>query len=1350
MQVKENWKEYLIPGCLASGLLAMMVSVAVLGRTDYERDGSRPFVTEDVSIGFFSSADESIDFDDDPFAPVDSLKEKAQETNKGGDAAESSDEASNPDFSFDFVEMKEFSLIKKPENMENALEFDKWKDRHWDSIRLRIRNIKSGDAPQLLKEVSEIRESDGAIYYFLLGYIHDTLLRDSPAVELRDQHHAKAVENYDKAIELNDKIAHFHHFRGQADYFYAIRTNSPEYYSKALPFYAKAEQCAPDWVFPVAMQGWCHFRLGNDKEAVALFERAIKIDADNRDAIDGLQQARPKLAEDDVWDFSFGSFDTSPIEKPENIENTLEFGKWNDKFWNFLTRRIDKIHSDDVPQLLEEISEIRESDGAVYYYALGYIYHLKLWYTPEINLSKEYYAKAVENFDKAIELNDKVATFYYFRGLADFRFAERTKQPQDYANAQQYFVKAGQLAPDWIIPVALQGRCTFDLGKFRESVALLERVAENDPSSWDAVHLLPRARAKLEQAADFLDHDMPLDFTGQIVSRRIKKPVTTESRELDRWNDAFREIVVKAGQVRPEDVPERVMQWTGLTEDDGKFYHYVCGYVHDRMSRLWKDFRLSHYTQAVAHYTKAIEQDDSVAVFYHFRGQVNYFFAENENAPEYYEKAIEDYIAAERCDLAWPMPPNMQGWALFRLQKYGEAVTCFERAIAIDADCFDAMSGMVHVIDKKTELDPTNIEMLKQGLDWIERWHKVIITRNNDHELPNGTELARKLIARWKDQETISPMEYPKCFTRRELEDQILFPLSDEDGLIVYDWLMSGEVSPYIYHDYKHSTGSDFSSQTQEIRVLFKIATIHLRQGNYDKALAMIEAYQKIPDNDVTVGYSDVPNIHHIHIKSLYCLGRYEDVIDYYTSGGVTLEQLIEWGRSHEPLYAYVALAMHKAGQTEQMLGFVANFEQPNRNIVELIVGDSRQKPDPIPELFIRTYLDALYQKAVDEDVDHTRNVPQSTIVRLCYLLNRVIDYDSSYHPFYKKLGDMFFECKQYASAAEHYEQYLKYASHDTDVLEPLLQCYETLQNAKEAVRVATILIMIHPDNPDHWIRRARLQHKYYDYSHPRSGSLSINDMERAIELLERDGETDKKRLAQAYLWRGDMLCFHDRSHHAAADYMKAVELTAETPLDEVRFENAKGVKTVYAYRELLYRLLNSRNDPRAMETPVSELCTEFILQGGDELFLIASRAEARQWESELLKAIDDFLVVMEFSKAEKHTDVAAIGYPEIIWISREHACYQLANCYQSLSVSKPKNKDYFDKAIEYCTRLAEKYPGYRGLELPYSWRSYLYRIQVEKNDQLTDEERERYQLLSEENVKMIEQIREREAANID
>ncbi|MCL2624603.1 MAG: hypothetical protein FWD31_13145, partial [Planctomycetaceae bacterium] len=852
MKENENWKDYLFPSCLAAGLLALTISAAVFGRQGFERgDGRLSVVTEDDSAVFFISEDVSFDR---VIMPV-----------------------------------KAADLVKKPENMDDPLVFDKWNDSQFRiSFSNRLSRTRIDDVPKLLEEVSEIRESDGAIYYYALGYIYDQLMRRASPLDSRGKLYALAAEYYDKAIELDDGNAVFYHFRGQADYQYAQMTGISEYYKTAIPFYVEAERLAPHWVMPISLQGWCTFYLHQYPQSLALFERAEKIDPDCWDVKTGLPQVREKMTQTGIV--------REQVKKPENMDDPLAFDKWNDdQLLSAVSARLRNAQVEDVPHLLEDISEIRESDGAIYYYALGYIFDQLMRLSSPGDTRERLHHLAVDNFDKAIELNGENAVLYHFRGLTDFIYSDLTKQQETLSTAIPHFVKAEQLAPEWVMPVAMQGWCAFNMGKFREALFLFDRAADLDSGYGQVNENLIQVRANLRQKSEFFDENAPLDFTGDMKTLRIKKPETTDSRELDRWNDVFREIVVSAGPQNPEDVPELVTRWTGLTKDDGKFYHYVCGYVHDRNSRLWKEFRLSHYTQAVKHFTKAIELDPEVAVFYHFRGQVKLFFAKNENAPDYYEKAIDDYDRAERCDPAWAMPADLHGWALIHLERYDEALVCLERAVAIDSDCFDAMSGIVQVIDKKTEIDPTNIDLMKQGLDWIERWHHIIIQRNDDQQLPNGTELAKKLIARWQTQEKISAKDYPKCYTRDQYEKMIVSPTHSEGDyeryVLIYEILMRGEVSPYFYNEFKNPSRNPFSSPGDETRINFEYAYVLFKQGNYEKAIAASEHFQKIADSRVSTNHSaEIPNIHHIHIKSLFRLERYDDVIDYYTSGRVTLD----------------------------------------------------------------------------------------------------------------------------------------------------------------------------------------------------------------------------------------------------------------------------------------------------------------------------------------------------------------------------------------------------------------------------------------------------------------------------
>ncbi|MCL2624602.1 MAG: hypothetical protein FWD31_13140, partial [Planctomycetaceae bacterium] len=153
----------------------------------------------------------------------------------------------------------------------------------------------------------------------------------------------------------------------------------------------------------------------------------------------------------------------------------------------------------------------------------------------------------------------------------------------------------------------------------------------------------------------------------------------------------------------------------------------------------------------------------------------------------------------------------------------------------------------------------------------------------------------------------------------------------------------------------------------------------------------------------------------------------------------------------------------------------------------------------------------------------------------------------------------------------------------------------------------------------------------------------------------------------------------------------------------------------------------------------------DFIRQGGDELFLIAVRAEAYQRDMQYLKAIDDYLVVLEFGTTENANDTEDIvDYPGFApWFSKKHACYQLANCYFILSLRNPKNQEYFEKAIEYCTLLIELYPEYRGLPVAYSWRVSLYTTQLSRSD-LTEEQRELYTQLRDDNARKILEIQEK------
>ena len=1011
----------------------------------------------------------------------------------------------------------------------------------------------------------------------------------------------------------------------------------------------------------------------------------------------------------DAFGFGFDSGDLfgdanpekiTPVEKPA-IEDPLEFDQWNDRYFALLIPRIINQKEIDVEALVSQTTTITEEDGAIYYYAVAYLNDQLMRRTfadgrPDESLD-EYYQAAVQNYDKAIEQIDNNALFYHFRGQVEYYRAIMTKQLDDISKAVPFYVKAAELAPHWVKPLALQGWCAMEQGKYREAAALFEQAEKIDAECWDVKAGLPQAKSRLTLMSDFINHDKPLDFSGEAVLPQIRKPTTTESRGLDRWNDAFRNIVEHLPVPNPDEMPNLATQLTGLTESDGPLYYYVVAYLYDRFSRNSETFRKTNYTRAVENFTKAIEQNDSVAVFYHFRGQVNYFYALNESKPEFYEKAIEDYNAATKCDPNWAMPPNMHGWVLFQLQKYDEAAEQFERAVTIDEKCVDAMKGYAETIYKVYD-QSTSAEPIQKALDFIKKWHD-LVRDDPDNRVRVGffdNSQIEKLITHLKYQfKRIDELTNPEYFSKHD----VFRAMNDACEQKRYDDAMRlSEIIVSEEHRNVYSYWPDFVRNFLQSRPDYYLIRSQCHYGikEYENAIEDLKIFEeKTKQNSYwRDSYGDTAACY--YILSLFSLERYDEAVEYYQSKQLNASRL-------KKDYAYMALglAFHRLGKDREMLESMDKYSVngvPLENIINY------HKDKKVAEDFCMAYFNA-YIESIKQAISNGEPVDKTKVSHFTYHVNSMTD-NADYCRWLVPLGDLHVALESYDKAVQCYTQYLDIEPQDIPATEKLMRLQEQQNRWSEAIRVATKLIAMDPENPNRWIDRARLEGKYPDDHRPR---LSIGDLTRAMKLL---GEEKSQQMATLHFWRGEQYTKAYRHKEAIADWKTAMKMTS----DKQSFESIAGDKTLGPVKLLLdlCRRASPNSDDGRTEflLDVIDFCTKAIEKGHDEQLVLVTRADAYQRLGQYQKAIDDYMVLVTF------------GLPKDSTLTLDQCCYEISQCYKLGDFPDLIWQKQLEKAVEFATLAIEhaKEPqvGF------YAHRYVIYSQLVE--GQLTDEQRQEYE----------------------
>ena len=995
--------------------------------------------------------------------------------------------------------------------------------------------------------------------------------------------------------------------------------------------------------------------------------------------------------------------------KPASTRHT-DMCEWNSK----LLAKINTVQDyspEKVPQWIGQFTTLTESDGAIYYYALGYVHD-------NFSRNKQEYRRdnfenAVTNYKRAIDL-DNVAYYHHFLGQTNFFYARRTGQREYFDVAIESYKKAASLDPTWPIPPSMQGWACLEKADYEGAYALFQQALEID-SDWVCVYCSRVSEAKmglerLRTLKPELFAEQPGEqntvaeiaaiaaaSTGDEIkaaSGRIGIPETRNSYQLDKWLDKINDLWKQNKNFNPENAAKILAEKTDLKESDGAFYYFALGYLHDYMSRDSKLFRKSNYTRAVENYTNAIELDDSMAIFYHFRGQVNYWYAYDENTSEFYDKALDNYKIAEKLDPTWPMPVDMQGWTAFRKGNCEEAIAQLERALEIDADCLDALKCMAEVYMKLSNDNPNDAEVIKKGLATIKRLHTLLKDGKKFGSITYVTGWSNQLIQRLKTLETVNEETYPELLSRQERLDFICEMIRNKEyakALEKIDALDAGEES--IYH-YSPNTVSSFSNGRGTEKLAACRAVCYYETGDYENAFEHIKTIPDLSHYEMQVILRNSPSLPEYYVRLLVKLERYDELVEWSSQGRNTSPSLRNF------VDVYVNDALFKTGQTEKACDMYASrWLSFNKNTFSTAQNTDIEE---IMETFDRlsaAYFEACYQKALKESAGAMQQ-PGSGTSRLVNWMNGRLQRELLPTEYYKKIAELLAGQKNYRQAITYYEKYVHFVPNDETTLYALLGCYQLAdQHDANALRVATQLIAMAPNNPDYWMERAYIQHKTSrgDWQQLRY------DINRAIELLEANN-AEMDTLRNAYMQRAEFALQTDPVV-ALEDCLKVIEMFPPmTRLEDLRcqtFLQPDGIVVVDFTTKIMQSV------PRPGIQRVVPASSQLLEKGGDERLLLGVRANAYMVLGEFDKAIDDYKVIVIFEPSKNDM------------LTKSDAYVKLGDCYRMTN--------QLDDAIESYTLALEENPDNR---VAYQGRATAYQLKSNQPG-LTEEQRNELRELS-------------------
>lgn len=435
--MKETWKDYFAPGVLAVGLFSLLIGVAVFGSPTYEREANRSYVTEDTSsVRIMSvSTDESWDeIDFDARAKEESVVASKLRQQKEAEKQflEFQDEIRTRRERYavtvEMAQTRETIDSRKPAIATERVSEDADQPHSMERLKAcdsrapisveewlgQLRRLMScnklsanpKNAPDLVERFTELKESDGAFYYFTVGAVHEQLFRTYRPFRLSN--HAKAVEAYQKAINLEKDNAVFHYYLGQADYYLALREDTPLLYERAMTHCQTAESLSSHWVAPVVMQGRCSLALQNNREAIRHFDRAMKIDDQCIDAYLGNIEAWMKISDGDPKN-------PEPINK--GLDNARRFRK--------VVRKTDRFYLPDYyHQVNTLINRLKEIETITIDTHPEYFANHELSGAAAVHAAAGRYEEAIRLYDVLVE-NDCIPGW-----IQNFHFLPSTDLPR--------------------------------------------------------------------------------------------------------------------------------------------------------------------------------------------------------------------------------------------------------------------------------------------------------------------------------------------------------------------------------------------------------------------------------------------------------------------------------------------------------------------------------------------------------------------------------------------------------------------------------------------------------------------------------------------------------------------------------------------------------------------------------------------------------------------------------------------------------------------------------------------------------------------------------------------------------
>ena len=288
---------------------------------------------------------------------------------------------------------------------------------------------------------------------------------------------------------------------------------------------------------------------------------------------------------------------------------------------------------------------------------------LSLWEEAKTKNNKEKYQKAIDTYDKAIELKPDLHIAYYNRGLVKFELKQ-------YNEAIDDFNKAIKLEPDDVGACYMRGLAKFALKQYNEAIVDYNKAIELDPNDVGAYYSRGITKYKLKQYNEAI-----IDFNTAVML----KP-----------GDA--EIYHNRGIAK-----YKLNQYDGAIADYNKAIELKPVLVSTYKERGIAKNELKQYNEAIDDFNKAIKLKPDDIETYNNRG-----IAKNEL--KQCNEAIDDFNKAIELNSKMSEAYYNRGCTKDKLGLYGEAISDLEKAIKLEPKSESKLRPRINKLKAKSSL----------------------------------------------------------------------------------------------------------------------------------------------------------------------------------------------------------------------------------------------------------------------------------------------------------------------------------------------------------------------------------------------------------------------------------------------------------------------------------------------------------------------------------------------------------------------------------------------------------------------------------------------------------------------